>query len=87
MIPKKQSPRNAFPTWWTICCPENGFCKMFSASYDDKHAIHEKMKRRVQAFYLGKNPERSTRRGFETGRSERKKEELIMNGMFILAGQ
>lgn len=57
---------------------------MFSTSHDDKHEVHEKMKRRVQAF-ICEITQKGQQMGFEMG--ERKKEELIMNGMFILTGQ
>lgn len=54
---------------------------MFSSSRDDKPAVHEKMKRRVQAF-ICEITQKGQQMGFETGGEE----ELIMNGMFILTG-
>lgn len=66
--------------WWTICC--RGILQMFSTSRDDKPAVHEKMKRRVQAF-ICEITQKGQQMGFETGGGG---EELIMNGMFILTG-
>lgn len=50
--------------WWTICC--RGILQMFSTSRDDKPAVHEKMKRRVQAF-ICEITQKGQQMGFETG--------------------
>lgn len=46
--------------------------QMFRTSHDDKHAVHEKMKRRVEAF-ICEITQKGQEMGFETGWSERKK--------------
>lgn len=47
-----KSPTDTFPMRLTFCCPERDL-QMFSTSHDDKHAVHEIMKSRVQAFNCG----------------------------------